>query len=197
MFRRAQRKTVLCCGRGCTTGSQSRRLAKAAPRQTLCWVHAGNEREKQFIGRAQASIAETYETTRCEGDNPGSCFVLGYKAHDGAGWQASGSDAAMHYDGCELWRSPWREILWTLFPWKMRNSAQRTLTWRETSCTITKASWAFMIKAATWSQFAPPSLPCAPLPLLLLLYLKGLLHCGPNLILQPVVVVGKVLAGDL
>ena len=92
--------------------SGSKRLAKTAPRQVPCCVHAGDERSI-LIG------AEPHETTRLEGSNPSSCFVA-------VTGQASGSDAALHSDGHELWRSPRQQLLRNLILWKARQRAERT-----------------------------------------------------------------------
>ena len=51
----------------------SRRLARAAPRQVVCCVHAGNESD--LVSRSQTSNAGPYERTRYKGDIPGSCFA--------------------------------------------------------------------------------------------------------------------------
>ena len=62
----------------------------------LLRVDAGDE--KRLIRRAQASNAEPFETTRCKGDNPVSCFVA-VTAHRWRGLVTSGSDAALMCDG--------------------------------------------------------------------------------------------------
>ena len=66
-----------------------RRLAKAATRRVLRRVHREGPPEN----------AEPYETTRCKGDNPGSCFVAVTAMHEFTGWSTSGSDAALRCDG--------------------------------------------------------------------------------------------------
>ena len=81
--------------------SGSRRLAGAAPRRILRYVHTGSE---TVSPRWPKPPLLTYETTRYEGDNPGSCFVA-VTARTTA-WAGGRRDPTPPRGVNELWRSP-------------------------------------------------------------------------------------------
>ena len=143
--------------------SGSRRLAKAAPRQILRCVHAGNETKK---GPRPPLLSRTRQHDH-EGENPVSRFMTVTARTTARGLAGIGIRRRLEVmTGCgDLLADKFRKLcLIGKRGHQWKEHGPPTLISREVPCTIAKTSSASITMITTQSQFAPPSLAFAPLP---------------------------------